>query len=218
MSSYVYDKYRQTAMSPSGSSGTAIDLGSASLKLAAVSNSYTPNAATDQFWSSVSAYLLGTAEVVTVTSTAAGLLKFTSPNIPGIVSATAQRLVLYQDTGTAGTSQLIAQFDGTFLVTAAATATNGATTVTVDPLLYNLATGAVLTFNSGGSAVLTLTAPASAGARSITVSGTWGGTGNLAAGNVATGVISGNGLPFVAGSSAIALVITPDATNGFFKL
>ena len=66
----------------------------------------------------------------------AATLTFTS------VSGNAcQAMALFKDTGTAGTSKLIALISGDFIVTAAQTAASSATTIYVDKLPYGIANG-----------------------------------------------------------------------------
>jgi hypothetical protein len=80
-------------------------------------------------------------------------------------------IVVYIDTGTAGTSRLLSYLDGRVQVEVAVNAAINATAITVEDLLGILPNGAVLDKISGtGPATLTTTAEAAAGARSIAVS------------------------------------------------
>ena len=212
--SATYPKFKQACLSVANAGVSAFDLSTATVKAILLNSSYTYSSA-HQFLSDVSANGVGTDQTCTVTSTANGTLKVTFPNWTGIASATIKAVALYISTGTPSTSALIAVFDGTFVVTAAANATNGATSVTVDPLPYALANGSTITLNS---AILTLTSAAAQGARTLAVNGTWGGTGNITAGATGTGIISGCNLPFVVSSSPITFTVTPDGTNGFFTI
>jgi hypothetical protein len=77
------------------------------------------------------------------------------------------------------------------LTVGAAGATNGATSIPVAALTSPVPAGTALTWNNGTSAVTTLTQTAYVGATSLTVNGTWGGSGNLTSGNTATYTASG---------------------------
>lgn len=106
-------------------------------------------------------------------------------------------LIYYYHTGTESTSSLLYFDDDTFTATAAQAASTSDTTVYVDPLKHDIANGATLAFSGGTSA--TLTAGASAGDRSLTVSSLSAG---IAAGETATATVSGTTFP-----------LTPDGNN-----
>jgi hypothetical protein len=109
----LYSKYRQALVSYSSAGlSAAIDLATDTIKIAAVTGSYTPNTTTDQFYTAISANVVGTPQTLTYASSAAGLYK--SSNNPAFTipaSTTVTYLVIYKDTGTAGTSPLLAIFD-----------------------------------------------------------------------------------------------------------
>jgi hypothetical protein len=99
-----------------------IDWVNDTIKVAAVGAGYTANMATDQFYTAISAYVIGTPVALTGKSTAAGVAA-ASDATTGVIAtgSTITQIVIYQDTGTAGTSRLIAREDVT------STPTNGGT-------------------------------------------------------------------------------------------
>jgi hypothetical protein len=81
------------------------------IKLVLVSSAYTPNLATDQFFSSVSGVIATSANLSGKTTTA-GVFDANDVTFTAVASgSTVTQMVLYQDTGVAGTSRLIASFD-----------------------------------------------------------------------------------------------------------
>jgi hypothetical protein len=109
----LYAKYRQALVSYSSAGlSAAVDLATDTIKIAAVTGSYTPNTTTDQFYTAISANVVGTPQTLTYASSTAGLYK--SSNNPAFTvpaSTTVTYLVIYKDTGTAATSPLLALFD-----------------------------------------------------------------------------------------------------------
>ncbi|MDB5937256.1 MAG: hypothetical protein JWQ01_4600 [Massilia sp.] len=191
-----------------------IDMATDTIKVALVSSAYTPNLATDQFWSSVSANLLGTAQPLgTKTVSSAGIFSSANPSFTGLPSSgTGKYLVVYKDTGVAGTSPLIALYDGTETVTCAVAAIATNTTVKVDPLTAPIASGTAIVFSGGTTA--TLSALANAGDRTITVTALAGG---IAQGETGPAVTTGANMPITL-TSGLTVTDTVDATNGWFKL
>lgn len=93
-----------------------------SIKVAAVGAGYTAAMGTDQFYSAISANVIGTPVALTGKSTAAGVAAAadtTTAVIPA--GSTITQIVIFQDTGVAATSRLIARED------VASTPTNGGT-------------------------------------------------------------------------------------------
>lgn len=109
----LYAKYRQATVSWSSAGVAAtIDLATDTIKIAAVSSGYTPNSTTDQFYSTVSSYTVGTPVVLTYSSSTGGLYKSSNnPSFTIPATTTVSYLVIYKDTGTASTSPLIAIID-----------------------------------------------------------------------------------------------------------
>lgn len=108
------------------------------------------------------------------------------------MNGTAHAVVLRRDTGAAGTSRNLVFNDGKIQVVCAANAANGATTLWVEPIANDIPNSSVLIFSNGLS--VTMTAGATAGARSLTVSAL-GGSG-VNAGHTADVQATGTGIPF----------------------
>lgn len=112
MANALYAKARQAFLSWSDASlAAAIDVKTDTIKAALVTASYTPNTTTHQFWSSVSANVVGTPQALTWTSDAAGVYKASGPTYSAVTGSAAAYIVLYKDTGTGSTSPLIAIID-----------------------------------------------------------------------------------------------------------
>jgi hypothetical protein len=116
---------------------------------------------------------------------------------------------------TAATDRNVYFYDGKIFVRVAADALISATTLWVEPLYGPLASGASFVLSNGVTA--TLTAPAAAGARSLTVSAL---SAAVAAGHTgdATLTVSSSSLPLVTGSGAPSTVNFTVAANGWFKV
>lgn len=145
---------------------------------------------------------------VTFTSVAAGAA------ITGILIFQSSAVTGGADVA-AGSQRVIAFLDGKQLVTVAAVTATSGTTLTVDAILANIASGATLTRVSGtGPATITTSASASAGARSLTVSAL---SGASVVNDVYEVAISGSGLPITPDGNNI--VVTWDSgANKIFKL
>jgi len=101
----LYDKGRESYLK------AEINMPTDNIKLVAVSSAYTPNLATDQFFSSVSGVIATSANLTTKTTTA-GVFDADDVTFTAVASgSTITQLVMYQDTGVAGTSRLIALWD-----------------------------------------------------------------------------------------------------------
>jgi hypothetical protein len=109
----LYDRFHAALVSYTTAGLTApIDMATDTIRIACVSPAYTPNTATDQFFTSISTSVVGAPVTLTYGSSVAGVYK--SANNPAFTvpaSATVRYFVIYKDTGTAGTSPLIALFD-----------------------------------------------------------------------------------------------------------
>jgi hypothetical protein len=92
------------------------------IKVALLGASYTPNMATDQFYSTISANVIGTPVALANKTASAGVCDADDVTTGTLTTgSTITQLVIYKDTGTAGTSQLIARED------TVSTPTNGGT-------------------------------------------------------------------------------------------
>jgi len=82
------------------------------IKVALVTSAYTPNLATDQFYSGISSNVIGTPQALASKTTTAGTLKAANITFSAVAGgSTASYLAIYKDTGVAGTSPLLALFD-----------------------------------------------------------------------------------------------------------
>lgn len=103
-----------------GSHATRVDLDADTIKIALVDNGSAdgaPDAANDDFWDDQDAGLIGTAYTLankTIGSVGAGVFDNTvdpAPAFTAVSGATVESLVLFKDTGTPSTSNLIAFWD-----------------------------------------------------------------------------------------------------------
>lgn len=90
----------------------AIDLTTATIKAALVKNTYPQNLSTDEFWSDISTYLVGTPQTLGSKSVSGGKFDAADPTYTAVAAGdTVEALVIYKDTGTPSTSPLIAYID-----------------------------------------------------------------------------------------------------------
>jgi hypothetical protein len=151
---------------------------------------------------------VGTDQTLGSKTLANGVLDAADPTFPGF-TGNATGGVIYKDTGSAATSPPLVWNDGKQQVVVAADAASSATTIWVEPLAGPIANGTVVVFSNGISA--TLTAGATAGQRTLTVSAI---SGAIAAGHTADVTTTGAGFPVV--NSGMALTVQFD--NGANKI
>lgn len=119
MANALYTKGKQGLINGS------FNLSADTIKIALVSSAYTPNLATDQFWSTVSANLIGTAQTLAGISITDGVFNSSAATFAAVASgSTVKYFAVYKDTGVAGTSPLLVLIDTTTGV-ALPIATNG---------------------------------------------------------------------------------------------
>ena len=211
MADALYDKGRQAF------AGGAINLGTDAIKVVPITAGYTPDLANHQYLSDLGANTLGTAAAITFTSDTAGVYKGTvpSPTYTNVPAGTVKYLAIYKDTGVAGTSPLLALIDGTRTITVSAAPTGSPyTSIPVDPLPVAIPTGKSFTI-SGSSGPVTTSGTNAAGSRALNVTST--AVTGIAAGATAAADY-GSGLPITSNGTSFSITITPDATNGWFKL
>lgn len=155
------------------------------------------------FWNDFSGGLKGTAQTIANRTLTNGVLDGDDVQFSNITNCTAGVVMIYKDTGTASTSRMLILKDFHQLVTCAATASSGATSIAVERLVADIASGTQLAFSNG--TVATLSAAASAGARTISVNALGA---SVTAGSRAAAPYSG-GLINV-GASATTVTITWD--------
>ena len=101
----------------------AINFVSDTIKVALVKNTYPQNLSTDEWYTSISAYVVGTPQTLGSKTVALGVFDAGDATYTAVTAGdTLEAVVIYKDTGTAGTSALIAYID---TITGFPLATNG---------------------------------------------------------------------------------------------
>jgi hypothetical protein len=102
----LYDKGREAFLLG------AINMSTDTIKAALVDGgTYTPNLATDQYWSSVSSAVVCTPATLGSKTTTAGVFDAADVTYTSCTGNSAEYVVIYKDTGTGSTSPLIAITD-----------------------------------------------------------------------------------------------------------
>jgi hypothetical protein len=100
-----------------------INFPSDTLKVALVLNTYPQNLTTNEFYTSISTYVIGTPQTLTSPTVTAGVFDAADVTFTAVTAgSTCEGVVIYKDTGVAGTSPLIAYID---TITGFPLATNG---------------------------------------------------------------------------------------------
>jgi hypothetical protein len=105
MSNTLYGKAKEALESKQ------IDLTSDVLKACLVNASYTPNIATDQYLSTISANVVATSPQLTGITVTLGAFAASAVTISAVSGVACKYLVIYQATGNNATSRLIALID-----------------------------------------------------------------------------------------------------------
>lgn len=101
----------------------AIDLTSATIKVALVKNDYAQNLTTDEFYTSISASVVGTPQTLASKTVTSGVFDAADVTFTAVTAgSTLEAVVIYKDTGSSATSPLIAYID---TITGFPLATNG---------------------------------------------------------------------------------------------
>lgn len=117
MPNSLYTKGKEKILS------AAINFATDTLKCALVKNTYPQNLSTDEFFSAISAYVLGTPQTLINKSVAGGVFDADDAAFSAVAAGdTSEGVVIYKDTGVAGTSPLLAYID---TITGFPLATNG---------------------------------------------------------------------------------------------
>jgi hypothetical protein len=117
MANALYGKGKEKLLSGS------INLPTDTIKVALVSSAYTANLSTDEFLSTISGFVLGTAQTLGTKTVTLGVFDAADPIFSAVAGgSTAKALVIYKDTGSAATSPLLAYID---TITGFPLATNG---------------------------------------------------------------------------------------------
>jgi len=109
MANALYDSGRNAFLNGS------INFTSDTIKMILVSNLYTPNLSTDNYFNTLSSYVIGLPVALTGKTTSAGIAGCSDVNF-GIIPTgqTIKYIVIYKDSGSSSTSQLIALYDTAF--------------------------------------------------------------------------------------------------------
>jgi len=100
-----------------------IDFNTDTIKAALVDNTYAQNLTTDDFYNDISSYVVGTPQTLTTPTITNGVFDADDVTFTAVSAGdTIEAVVLYKDTGVAGTSPLIAYID---TITGFPLATNG---------------------------------------------------------------------------------------------
>ncbi|WP_111809496.1 hypothetical protein [Aeromonas allosaccharophila] len=105
MANALYDKGREKFLTG------AINASADTLKCALLKSTYAPTLASDEFYSGISAHVVGTPQTLTSKTVAAGVLDAADVTFTAVPTANVNYCAIYKDTGTAATSPLIALFD-----------------------------------------------------------------------------------------------------------
>lgn len=106
MANALYTKAKEKMLSG------AINFTSDTIKVALVSNAYPQDLTVDEFYSSISAYVLDTDVTLTSKSVTGGVFDAADVTWLAVTAgATSEAVVIYKDTGTPATSPLIAYID-----------------------------------------------------------------------------------------------------------
>jgi hypothetical protein len=101
----------------------AINIPADTIKVALIKNTYPQDLAADEFFTAISAYVLGVPQALGTKSVAGGVVDAADPTFAAVVAGdTSEAVVIYKDTGVAGTSALLAYID---TITGFPLATNG---------------------------------------------------------------------------------------------
>ena len=107
--------------------------GATDIKAVLLSASYTPNLSTDQFYSTVSSFALGTPVALTSVTTTLGKLTSANATYTMNASSSAKYLLLFRDTGVASTSPLIFLDDTSTTTTLPYTSGSTSQPITIQP-------------------------------------------------------------------------------------
>ena len=117
MSNAIYAKGKEKILAAS------INFVSDTIKVMLVKNTYPQNLATDEFYSDISAYVIGTPQTLGSKTTTAGVFDAGDATYTAVTAGdTLEGVVIYKDTGVAGTSPLLLYID---TITGFPLATNG---------------------------------------------------------------------------------------------
>jgi hypothetical protein len=103
MANAIYPKYKEAILQSAANS----NMSSGTVKVALVDTGTYTYSAAHEFFTSVSAAVIGTPQTLGSKTFTDGVFDAADVTFPAVSGATAEALVIYIDTGTAGTSRLI---------------------------------------------------------------------------------------------------------------
>jgi len=101
MANALYDKGREKFLTG------AINASADTLKCALLKSTYSPTLASDEFYSGISAHVVGTPQTLTSKTVASGVLDAADVTFTSVPTANVNYCAIYKDTGNAATSPLI---------------------------------------------------------------------------------------------------------------
>jgi hypothetical protein len=114
MANALYPKYKQKILNPGTlgpTSADAVDLIDDTINVALIDTGiYSYNSA-DEFYTAVSSAVVGTPQTLSSKSVTSGVFDAADVTYSAVTGNSIEALVLYKDTGSAGTSSLIAYID-----------------------------------------------------------------------------------------------------------
>lgn len=125
MANVIYPRYKQRLLDPNGSAGAAVDLNTDTIKVALRPSTTVYNSA-HEFLSDLAGATIGTATTVTSPTVTSGVFDAADTLFSAVASgSTVTSYVIYKDTGSSATSNLIAFYDTDGSAGAISIATNG---------------------------------------------------------------------------------------------
>jgi hypothetical protein len=110
----LYPKYKQKILDPGTlgtTSGDAVDLAGDTIKVALVDTGTYTYSGTHEFYTSISSAVVGTPQTLGTKTVTDGVFDAADVTFTAVSGSSVEALVIYKDTGTAGTSSLIAYID-----------------------------------------------------------------------------------------------------------
>lgn len=107
MANALYTKYKESMLSLNPS----VDLDTDTIKVALVTASYSANMSTDQYYSSVSANVVGTPGTLASKTITNGVFDAADLTFTAVSGSQVTQIVIYKDTGSGASSPLIARID-----------------------------------------------------------------------------------------------------------
>ena len=169
-----------------------------------------PSASGDN-WDDFDASLVGTGVNLTSPTVTEGVADAADPTFTSVSGANPiKAIMIRKNTGTSSTDRMVHFYDGRQVVTISANATAGATTLYVERLTGGIPNGTVIGFSNG--VLVTLSAAANAGDRSLTVSAIPSG---VSAGNRGEAPMTGSNLPITPNGGNITVAFDNGANKIF---